>query len=52
LQLDSQLPTAPGGTHELFVGHTDRGVGVYQWSEEESNLLLVKKWSLSGQVAR
>ena len=42
--------TAPDGTHELFVGLTDRVVGAFRWNEASSSLELRQKWILTGQV--
>ncbi|KAL5503156.1 hypothetical protein EMCRGX_G010063 [Ephydatia muelleri] len=40
---------APDGTHELFVGLTDRVVGAFRWNEASSSLELRQKWILTGQ---
>ena len=42
--------TAPDGTHELFVGLTDRVVAAFRWNEASSSLELRQKWILTGQV--
>ena len=44
------LIAAPDGKDELFVGHTDRVVGVYRWNSELARLELKYRFTLQGQV--
>ena len=48
LRLVKYSLSGPDGTHELFVGLTDRVVGVFRWNGD--TLELHHKWILSGQV--
>lgn len=41
---------APDGKEELFVGHTDRYVGVYRWNTDFKRLQLQKRIMLERQV--
>ena len=38
------------GKYDLYVGSTDRCVGVYRWNEDTKKLDMRRKFSLPGQV--
>ena len=45
------IPLAEEQLCDLYVGHTDRRVAVYHWSNETSGLEMIKTFPVSGQVS-
>lgn len=46
------ITPAPDNKEELFVGHTDRYIGVYRWTNDFSRLELRHRLTLERQVRR